>query len=76
MTYSLYENKNETSPIDIIIVSTASGVTLNAIWKQRNDRWYIVEPEENRGNLNNVVDTLTPRQFQHAIEDGKYTLKW
>jgi hypothetical protein len=75
MTYSLYETDNATGPRNIIVLSTTAGMRLNAVWKQKKDRWYIVEPGNER-NLNNVVDILTPRQFQGAIENGKYFFKW
>jgi hypothetical protein len=55
-------------PISVIPLSTTGGTTLNAVWKQRKDRWYVVEP----GSEKNVIDILTPRQFHEAIENGKY----
>ena len=35
---------NESSdPISVIPLSTTGGTTLNAVWKQRKDMWYVVE---------------------------------
>ena len=48
---------------------------LVAIWKQKMGRWYIVEPE-NEGNLKSVIDKLTPRQFQDAVENGRFSFAW
>ena len=67
----VYVNES-TNPISIILLSTPSGTTVNAIWKQRKDMWYIVES----GNEKNVIDVLSPRQFHEAIQNGKYSLKW
>ena len=67
----IYVNES-TNPLSIILLSTSSGTTLNAIWKQRKDMWYVVES----GNKKNVIDVLTPRQFHEAIQNGKYSLKW
>lgn len=64
---------NESSdPVSVIPLSTNDGITLNAVWKRRKITWYVVEP----GNEKNVIDMLTPRQFQEAIENGKYSFKW
>ena len=59
-------------PISVINLSTTGGVILNAVWKQRKYTWYLVEP----GNEKNVIDVLSPRQFDEAIENGKYSFKW
>lgn len=67
----VYVNES-TNPISIILLSTPSGATLNAIWKPRKDMWYVVES----GNEKNVIDVLTPRQFHEAIQNGEYSLKW
>jgi hypothetical protein len=67
----VYVNES-TNPISIILLSTPSGTTVNAIWKQRKDMWYVVES----GNEKNVIDVLTPRQFHEAIQNGKYSLRW
>jgi hypothetical protein len=75
MMYSLYENANEDGPRNVIVLSTAAGTGLNAIWKLKKDRWYIVESEDDR-NQNSEVDILTPRQFQDAVENRKYSFKW
>ena len=64
---------NETSDtISVIPLSTTGGTTLNAVWKQRMNTWYVVEP----GNKRNAIDALTPRQFHEAIENRKYSFKW
>ena len=75
MMCSFNENDYADSPRNVIALSTTTGTRLNAIWKRKTDRWYIVE-EGNERNPNNVVDILTPRQFQEAIENGKYFFKW
>ena len=59
-------------PVNVINLSTTGGATLNAVWKQRKNTWYVVEP----GSEKNVIDVLTPRQFHEAIENGKYSFKW
>jgi hypothetical protein len=68
---NMYVNESS-DPVSVIPLSTNVGTTLNAVWKQRKDAWYVVEP----GNEKNVIDILTPRQFQEAIENGKYSFKW
>ena len=42
------------SPINVILLSTNDGTTLNAIWKQRKNTWYVVES----GNEKNLIDIL------------------
>jgi hypothetical protein len=59
------------SPINVILLSTNDGTTLNAIWKQRKNTWYVVES----GNEKNLIDILTPHQFDEAIRNGKYALQ-
>jgi hypothetical protein len=43
-------------PRNIDVLKTAKGVRLNAIWNQKKDRWYIVEPED-RGisNIGKII---------------------
>lgn len=54
-------------------MTTTTGVRLVAIWKQKLNRWYIVvEPEYETENLKNVIDKLTPSQFQDTLEKGKF----
>ena len=60
-----------TGPISVILLATTDGATLNAVWKQKKGKWFVVEP----GNKNNVIDVLTPRQFHEAIENEKYYLR-
>ena len=67
----VYVNES-TNPISIILLSTPSGTTVNAIWKQRKDMWYVVES----GDEKNIIDVLTPRQFHEAIQNGKYSIRW
>ena len=57
------------------VLSTTTGIRLVAIWKQKIDRWYIVE-SGNEGNLKSVIDKLTPRQFQDAVENGRFSFAW
>ena len=71
MRDNIYGNGNIGS-ISVISLSTTGGTTLNAVWKQRKDMWYVVEP----GSEKNVIDVLTPRQFHEAIQNGKYSLRW
>jgi hypothetical protein len=68
---NMYVNESS-DPVSVIPLSTNGGMILNAVWKQRKNTWYVVEP----GNEKNVIDMLTPRQFQEAIENGKYSFKW
>lgn len=64
------------TPRNIVVLKTAKGVRLNAIWNQKKDRWYIVESED-RGISNiGILDTLTPRQFQDAFDKGEYSFEW
>jgi hypothetical protein len=64
------------APRNIVVLKTAKGVRLNAIWNQKKDRWYIVEPED-RGISNiGILNTLTPRQFQDAFDKGEYSFEW
>ena len=58
--------------ISVIPLVTTGGRILDAVWKQRKGTWYVVEP----GNEKNVIDVLTPRQFDEAIQNGKYSFKW
>jgi hypothetical protein len=69
MMYSLYEYNKDTGPNNVIALSTGAGVRLNAIWKQRKEKWYIVDLGDK------VVDILTPRQFQDAVDNRKYFFK-
>jgi hypothetical protein len=71
MMYSLYENANEDGQRSVVALSTTAGAKLYAMWKQKKDRWHIVEARNER-NTDNVlvVDVLTPLQFQDAIEKG------
>jgi hypothetical protein len=64
----LYESMG---PISVILLTTTDGTTLNAVWKQKKGKWFVVE----RGNKNNVIDVFIPRQFHEAIENGKYFFK-
>ena len=62
---------------NVVLLTTTTGVRLVAIWKQRLDRWYIVaveESENEKENLKKVIDKLTPRQFQDAVENGRYSI--
>lgn len=69
------------------ILSTETGTRFVAVWKQNLDRWYIVTVGESRNDddgddrqvITNyskkltVVDRLSPRQFQDAVEKGRYS---
>ena len=71
MRDNIYRN-DSSGQISVINLSTTGGGTLNAVWKQRKEMWYVVDS----GSKKDVIDVLTPRQFQEAIENGKYSLKW
>jgi hypothetical protein len=63
----------------LLLTSTTTGIRLVAIWKQKLDRWYIVaagESEDEKESLKKVIDKLTPRQFQDAVEKGRYSFAW
>jgi hypothetical protein len=60
----------------VVVLTTTAGVRLVTIWKQKLNRWYIVGESENEGNLKSVIDKLTPRQFQVAVENGQYSFAW
>jgi hypothetical protein len=47
---NIYVNESS-DPISVIPLSTTSGTTLNPVWKQRKDMWYVVEP----GSKKNVI---------------------
>ncbi len=47
---NIYVNESS-DPIIVIPLSTTGGITLNAVWKQRKDMWYVVEP----GSKKNVI---------------------
>ena len=56
-------------------MTTVTGRRLVAVWKEKEDRWYIVEAGSGGiENLKKVIDKLTPRQFQHAVENGRYSI--
>jgi len=63
-------------PRSIVVLTTAKGVRLNAIWKEKKDRWYIVESEDRRISNIGILNTLTPRQFQDSIDKGEYSFEW
>jgi hypothetical protein len=63
-------------PRNIVVLTTAKGVRLNAIWKQKKDRWYIVESEDRGISDIGILNTLTPRQFQDAFDKGDYSFEW
>ena len=63
-------------PRSIVVLTTAKGVRLNAIWEEKKDRWYIVELEDRRISNIGISNTLTPRQFQDAIDKGEYSFEW
>jgi hypothetical protein len=63
-------------PRSIVVLTTAKGVRLNAIWKKKKDTWYIVESEDRRISNIGILNTLTPRQFQDAIDKGEYSFEW
>ena len=64
---------NESSgPTNVVQLSTDSGTTLIGVWKRRKSIWYIVKLE----NKKIVIDILTPLQFDEAIQNKKYSLKW
>jgi hypothetical protein len=63
----------------VVVLTTTTGVRIVAIWKQKLERWYIVvesEDEKEKRNLKKVLDKLTPRQFQDAVENGRYSFAW
>ena len=58
---------NENSdPISAIPLSTPGGTTLNAVWKQGKDTWYVVKPWSEK----NLIEALTQRQFHEALQTG------
>ena len=43
---------NESSdPISVVPLSTAGGITLNAVWKHRKGTWYVVEPGSKKNGI-------------------------
>ena len=47
---NIYVNESR-DPISVIPLSTTGRTTLNVVWKQRKDMWYVVEP----GSEKNVI---------------------
>lgn len=70
MRVPLYVNESS-NPISVQL-SSDSGTILVGVWKPRKNMWYIFEP----GSKKNVIDVLSPRQFDEAIQSKKYSLKW
>ena len=66
----IYGNES-TNPISVQLLSD-SGTTLIGIWKERKNLWYIFEP----GSEKNVIDVFSPSQFDEAIQNKMYSLKW
>ena len=65
----IYVNEN-TNQISVQL-SANSGSMLIGVWKKKKNMWYIFEP----GDKKNVIDMLSPRQFEEAIQSKKYSLK-
>ncbi|MGE5660831.1 MAG: hypothetical protein ACM3X1_01145 [Ignavibacteriales bacterium] len=65
----IYVNEN-TSSVSVQL-STNGGTILIGIWKKRKNMWCIFEP----GSEKNIIDVLTPSQFDEAIKNKKYSLK-
>ena len=61
-----------TRPTNVVQLSTDSESTVIGIWKQRKNLWYIAKPESKK----NVIDVLKPQQFDEAIQNKKYSLRW
>ena len=47
---NIYVNESS-DPISVIPLSTTGGTTLNAVWNERKDMWYVVVP----GSRKNVI---------------------
>jgi hypothetical protein len=63
---------NESSSLISVQLSSESGTILIGVWRKRKNMWYIFK----HGSEKNVVDVLTPSQFDEAIKNRKYSLKW
>lgn len=61
----IYVNES-INPIREIPLSTTGGIALIGVWKQRKDTWYVVQPWSEK----NVIESLRPRQFHEAIQNG------
>ncbi len=69
----MYLNEIEsTSPASVIPLSRNDGTILIAVWKKSKNMWQIIKAR----NEKNVIDALTPRQFDEAIQNRKYSLQW
>lgn len=69
----MYLNEIEsTSPVSVIQLSRNDGTILIAVWKKSKNMWHIIKAR----NEKNVIDALTPRQFDEAIQNRKYSLQW
>jgi hypothetical protein len=63
---------NESSNQKSVQLSTNSETILFGVWNKRKNLWYIFES----GNEKNAIDMLSPRQFDEAILNKKYSLRW
>lgn len=69
----MYLNEIEsTSPVSVIQLSRNDRTILIAVWKKSKNMWHIIKAR----NEKNVIDALTPRQFDEAIQNRKYSLQW
>ena len=68
MRVPVYVNES-TSPVSVRLYSN-NGIILTGIWKKRKNMWCIFEP----GSKKNIIDVLTPSQFDEAIKNKKYSL--
>ena len=62
-------------PRNVIGLTTANGIKLNAIWKGSKSKWYIFE-SDTEGKSNNIISVLTPSQFQDAIDNAEYSFEY
>jgi hypothetical protein len=56
---------NESSNQISVQLSTNSETILFGVWKKKKNLWYIFES----GHEKNVIDMLSPRQFDEAIQN-------
>ncbi len=65
----IYVNESTNPSVQL---SANSGTILIGIWKKRKNMWYILDS----GSEKNIIEVLTPTQFDEAIKNKKYSLKW
>jgi hypothetical protein len=76
-------SNNNLVPERVILIfpdSERQQAPLYAVWNKRNKKWYIItkseekEEEEDKINIRNAKEVLSPTEFVNALESGRYFL--